>query len=142
VEALVFEWRQNLGVEINVRQLEPERFFYYLKEEKDEMFSIGWIADYPHPQDFLEILFRGGQANNYGEYQNAAVDTLLDKAGVESDNAKSLTMYQQIEKMLVDDAVCIPLWFGKNYFLVKPTVNGYNPTVMGIANLSKVSVSN
>ncbi len=57
LEAIVYQWRQNLGVEVKVRQLEPERFIYNLKEEKDEMFDLGWIADYPHPQDFLDVLF-------------------------------------------------------------------------------------
>jgi oligopeptide transport system substrate-binding protein len=141
LEAIINEWRQNLGVEVSVRQLEPERFLYHLKEEKDEMYMTGWVADYPHPQNFLEVLFSGKSEYNYGEYQNTAVDNLLDKAGLEPDNAKSLTMCQQAEKMLVDDAACIPLWFGKNYLLVKPKVKGYNPTPMGFPKLNKVSVS-
>ena len=86
---------------------------------------MGWIADYPHPQDFLDMLFHTGADNNYGEYSNPAVDTLLDKAGVEADTAKSLEMYQQAEQMLVNDAAVLPLWFGENYVLVKPYVQGY-----------------
>jgi len=141
VEALVYEWKQTLGVDVMVRQIEPERFFYSLKQEKDQMYITGWIADYPHPQDFLEVLFRTGQDNNFGEYSNPAIDALLDKAGLEADNAKALTMYQQAEQMLVDDAACLPLWFGKNYVLVKPYVSGYNPTPMGFVKLADVSVN-
>ncbi|MEA1872468.1 MAG: peptide ABC transporter substrate-binding protein, partial [Chloroflexota bacterium] len=44
--AIIQEWQQNLGVEISVRQLETENFLYNLKQEKDEMFVMGWIADY------------------------------------------------------------------------------------------------
>jgi oligopeptide transport system substrate-binding protein len=60
LEAIIYQWRENLGVEVKVRQLDPQTFFYHLMEEKDGMFDIGWIADYPHPQDFLELLFRTG----------------------------------------------------------------------------------
>jgi oligopeptide transport system substrate-binding protein len=141
LEAIIHEWRQNLGVEVKVRQLEPEVFFYTLKQEKDQMFDIGWIADYPHPQDFLEILFKGGADNNWGDYRNAEIDSLLDKAGVEPDNAKALSLYQQVEQKLVDDAACIPLWFGKNYELVKSYVQGYKPTPMGIVKLNRISVN-
>lgn len=138
--AIIDEWRQNLGVEVKVRQLEPERFNYDLKQEKDEMFDFGWIADYPHPQDFLDVLFYSGGENNIGEYSNAEVDTLLDKANVEPDTSKSFALYQQAEQKLVDDAACIPLFFGESYLLVKPYVKGYEPNPLGFVDYSRVSV--
>jgi len=140
LQAIVHEWRQNLGVEVQVRQLEPERFFYHLEQEKDEMFDIGWIADYPHPQNFLEILFRTGSENNYGEYSNPGVDALLEKAGVELDTNLSLELYQQAEQKLVDDAACLSLWFDKAYILVKPNVKGYRLSPQGLAMLNRVSI--
>ncbi|UCB44204.1 MAG: peptide ABC transporter substrate-binding protein [Dehalococcoidales bacterium] len=140
LEAIVHEWRQNLGVEVKVRQLEPEFFLYNLKEEKDEMYYLGWIADYPHPQDFLDILFQSEAKQNYGEYSNPEVDALLAAAGTELDMDRSLELYQQIEQILVDDAACLPLWFEENYVLVKPHVNGYVMNVLGLANLNLVSV--
>ena len=140
LEAIVHEWRQNLGVEVKVRQLEPERFLYHLAKEKDEMFYMGWIADYPHPQDFLDILFHSGSENNYSEYSNPEIDALIDRANVELDSDLSLALYQQAEQKLVEDAACLPLWFGRNYILVKPYVKGYDLNPMGLATLNKVSV--
>lgn len=140
LEAVIHQWRQNLGVEVKVRQLEPQRFLYYLKQEKDEMYFIGWVADYPHPQDFLDILFHTGVDNNYGEYSNPQVDALLEMANVELDKDRSLALYQQVEQLLVDDAACIPLWFGQNHILVKPYIKGYELTPMGYALLNKVSI--
>lgn len=140
LEAIVQEWRQNLGVEVEVRQLEPQRFLYNLKQEKDEMYYIGWIADYPHPQDFLDVLFHTGVENNYGEYNNPGVDSLLEKAAIETENKQSLALYEQAEQKLVDDAACIPLWFGQNYVLVKPYVAGYELNPMGFAELARVSI--
>jgi oligopeptide transport system substrate-binding protein len=141
LEAIIYEWKQYLGVDVKVRLLEPEFFIYSLMQEKNEMFDVGWVADYPHPQDFLEVLFHGGVDNNWSEYRNPEVDSLLDKAGIEPDNVKALSLYQQIEQILVDDAACLPLWFGKNYVLTKPNVTDYKPTPMGFVKLNKVSVS-
>jgi oligopeptide transport system substrate-binding protein len=140
LEAIVSQWRENLGVEVHVRQLEPERYLYHLKQEKDEMFDMGWIADYPHPQDFLEILFHSGSDNNYSEYSNPEVDALLDKAGLEADRELSLELYQQAEQKMVTEAACLPLWFGQNYILVKPYVKGYEPNPLGIPMLNKVYI--
>ncbi|MBI2869575.1 MAG: peptide ABC transporter substrate-binding protein, partial [Chloroflexi bacterium] len=139
IEAILHEWRQNLGVEVRVRQLEPERFLYELAAEKDELFDMGWVADYPHPQDFLEVLFRTGSENNYSGYSNPEVDALLDKAAAAQGDGW-LALYQQAEQKLVDDAAALPLWFGKGYVLVKPYVAGYSMTPMGFARLNQVFV--
>jgi oligopeptide transport system substrate-binding protein len=125
---------------VKVRQLEPQRFLYHLKQEKDEMFDMGWVADYPHPQNFLDILLHSGAETNYGEYSNAEVDNLLEMAAVEQDSQRSLELYQQAEQGLVDDAACIPLWFGRNYILVKPYVEGYELNPMGFAELDRVAI--
>jgi oligopeptide transport system substrate-binding protein len=140
LEAIIAQWRTNLGVEVEVRQLEPDRFLYYLKEEKDEMYYMGWVADYPHPQNFLDVLFRTGAENNFGEYSNAEVDNLLDRAAVATDSEQSLALYRQVEQKLVDDAACLPLYFGENYILVKPYVDGYSLNPMGQAALNRVTV--
>jgi oligopeptide transport system substrate-binding protein len=141
LEAIIHEWQQNLGVEVTVRQLEPERFLYHLTEEVDQMYYLGWIADYPHPQNFLDVLFYSDSENNYSGYRNPEVDELLTQAGVEPDNEASLALYQQAEELIVADAACLPLWFGKNYYLVKPRVSGYEINPLGLAVLSNVSLA-
>ena len=140
LEAIIHEWRQNLGVEVQVRQLEPQRFLYHLKQEKDEMFYMGWIADYPHPQDFLDILFHSNADNNYGEYRSPEVDALLEMAGMELDSKQSLMLYQQAEQRIVDDAACLPLWFGENYVLIKPYIEEYNLSPLGMPMLNNASI--
>ncbi|MFC1971113.1 hypothetical protein ACFLV0_04180 [Chloroflexota bacterium] len=104
------------------------------------MFVMGWIADYQHPQDFLDVLFHSGADSNYGKHSNAGLDALLDSAAVEPDYELSLARYWQVEQMLVDDAACLPLMFGQNYILVKPYIDGYELNPMGFAMLKKVSI--
>jgi len=140
--AIIQEWQENLGVQISVRQLETENFIYNLKQEKDEMFTMGWIADYPDPHNFLDILFYTGSEVNIGEYDNPALDALLDQAAIEQDETVRLAMYQQAEQMVVADAPCLPLWHSTNYILVKPYVKGYEISPQGIADLSKVYIEN
>ncbi|MGQ9545828.1 MAG: peptide ABC transporter substrate-binding protein [Dehalococcoidia bacterium] len=138
--AIIQEWQQNLGVEISVRQLEPEHFLYNLKQEKDEMFVLGWVADYPDPHNFLDILFYTGSEVNMGEYSNPTLDALLDQAAIEYDKAVRLAMYQEAEKLVIADAPCLPLFHSANYILVKPYVKGYELTPLGIPDFSKVYI--
>lgn len=141
LEAIAYQWKQNLGVDVTIRALEPERYFYNLKSELDQMYNFGWIADYPHPQDFLDILFHSGADYNYGGYANADVDALLDKAGRGQDFNTTAVLYQQAEQKLADDAAALPLFFGQDYVLVKPYVSGYKLNPLGFVMLNNVSVS-
>ena len=88
----------------------------------------------------MDILFQSGAENNYGEYNHPEIDTLLEKAGVEPDSNLSQALYQQAEQKLVEDAACLPLWFGKNHILVKPYVKGYNLSPQGLVMLNSVSI--
>jgi oligopeptide transport system substrate-binding protein len=136
--AIIQEWHQNLGVEVSVRQMETENFIYNLKQEKDEMFMLGWIADYPDPHNFLDILFYTGSENNGFEYSNPSLDALLDQAAIEQNSVVRLAMYQQAEQLVVDDAPCFPLFHSNNYILVKPYVKGYELGALGVPDLSQV----
>lgn len=137
---VIEEWRRNLGVEVTVRQLEPEAFLYSPNQEKNQLFDMGWVADYPDPQDFLDVLFRTGAQYNTGGYSNPRLDSLLDQAATEQDQNIRLKMYQDAEQIIVQDAAVLPLFFGRNYIVVKPYVKGYALSPLGFPSLNKVSI--
>jgi len=56
------------------------------------------------------------------------VDTLLEEARVASDFDNRMELYHAAEKAIVQDAPCLPLWFGQNYYLVKAYVKGFTPS--------------
>jgi oligopeptide transport system substrate-binding protein len=139
--AMIQDWKENLGVQVSVRQLEPEIYNYHLKDEVYQMYVWGWIADYPDPQNFLDILFHTGADYNIGNYSNPEVDTLLDRAGTEQDQEARFALYQEAEQKLVDEAACLPLYFPKTYILVKPYVKNYELNVQGVPTLNEVTVN-
>jgi oligopeptide transport system substrate-binding protein len=140
VGGIIEEWRRNLGVEVTIRQLEPEVYSYMLNQEKDEIYEFGWIADYPDPQDFLDVLFHTGNQNNIGGYSNTQLDSLLEQAATEPDSTTRFKMYQDAEQIIIRDAAVLPLYFGRSYVLIKPYVQGYALSPLGYALLNKVSI--
>ena len=141
LQALIYQWQQNLGVTVTIRQLETDRYFYNTKEEIDNMFEMAWSADYPHPQDFLDILFSSGSEYNYGGYINPEFDAIISKANLTQDKEQGFVLYRQAEQILVDEAGCIPLTFGESYYLVKPHVKGFYFNPLGFAQLSEVTLT-
>jgi len=140
LQALVYQWQENLGVKVTLRQLETDRYFYNTKAEIDQMFLMGWVADYPHPQNFLDILFRSGGDYNYGSYSNSSFDNLVERANAELNEEQSFELYQQAEQVLVDDAACLSLTFGMNYILVNDRVKNYVINPLGFALLQDVYI--
>jgi oligopeptide transport system substrate-binding protein len=140
IESLVYQWKQNLGVNVRIRQLEPE-LYNVLGQEVDQMFYFGWIADYPHPQDFLDILFGSGSAFNYSKFSDSAVDSLIRQANHELNENLSYTLYQQAEQKIIDEAACLPILFNKSYILVQPYVKDLRVNALGFISFDKVSIS-
>ncbi len=140
--AAVEQWRANLGVQVSARLLPTQDYFYRLPDEVDNLFDFGWIADYPDPENILDVLFHSGTANNIGRYSNAQVDALLEAARVEADEGQRFALYRQAQNTLLQDAAAIPLWHGLSYMLVKPYVQGFGLTAQGIATLEQVWLEN
>ena len=126
VAALAQMWKQNLGVTITVENIESN--FYYdqlYSGNHGQLFDGGWCADYPDPENFADILFHTGSQQNNGGYSNPHLDILLEQARVEQDVTKRITMYQQAEQVIVDDAAGLFTVHYLSYQLVKPYVKGY-----------------
>ena len=125
VEALVAMLRENLGVEISVEQTDD------VFAVSPQFFMMGWIADYPDPEDFLDLLFHSRSALNQTGYANPQVDKLLEEARIETDEQQRLALYRQAEELIVGGAPWLPLWHSVDYVLTKPYVLGaeYAPAI-------------
>ena len=126
MEVVLQMWERHLGITAEFQQTEFATFLKDLHKGRFQMFDIGWIADYPDPENFLDILFHSESSNNHTHYSNPEVDALLMKARVETDETARYALYNQAEQKILDDAPWVPLWFdGESKLLVKPNVHDY-----------------
>jgi len=143
VSAIVEMYKQNLGVDVAIQQTEWATYLWDLRAHRYQMFGLtaGWIADYPDPQDFLDILFHSESRNNDSVYSNPEVDRLLEQARGEQDSEKRMELYQQAEEMILEDAPIVPLTHDADHWLTKPYVEGmiYPPSI--IPKLKYVSIN-
>lgn len=139
MEVVLAMWEKNLGIRTEFQQTEFATFLKDLNKRRFQMFDIGWIADYPDPENFLDILFYSDSSNNHTNYNNPEVDSLLEQARVESDETLRFSIYSEVEQTILDDAPWIPLWYsGERYLLVKPNVHDYLQTPLIIPKLRHV----
>jgi oligopeptide transport system substrate-binding protein len=118
-------FKRHLGVSVTLRN---EEWKVMLKNVRDRNFQIvrfGWIADFDHPQTFLDT-FMSKSPNNRTGWSSAEFDALVKKARATADVAESMRIYRQAERILVDEAPKIPLYFYTKTTLIKPYVKGHH----------------
>ncbi len=126
LEAILATWRDTLGLDVKVQQVEWATFLKDFHAGRLQMVAAAWIADYPDPQNFLDLLFHSKSLNNEIKYSNPEVDKLLEAARTERDEKTRFGLYQQAEQIIVNDAPWMPLWnSGEGYILIKPEVKDY-----------------
>jgi ABC-type oligopeptide transport system substrate-binding subunit len=121
MEYMQAQWLENLGVEITCSQVDWGRFLDTLGRENPHMWPMGWRADYPDPDSFL----RASQWRVRTKWQNEAFDALVEGARRVMDQEERMRMYQQADRILVEEAPILPLLYYRQHLLVKPWVRKY-----------------
>ncbi len=131
INALTDMWAQHLGVQVTVEYLDPAHYTELALEQHGHIVSYGWCADYPDPENFLDILYHSASDFNVAGYANPEVDVLLESARTALDPADRLRLYKQAEAMLLADHAAIPIVHWISYTLVSPELEGYVEVPMG-----------
>jgi oligopeptide transport system substrate-binding protein len=111
-------WRDELGIQMDLRQVEWKVYLSSLSHLDYEVARSSWIGDYNDANTFLDM-FMSDNGNNRTGWKNPRYDSLIHKANEQTDVQTRGQIFQQAESLLVsNDAPVIPLFFyaGVNYF--------------------------
>jgi oligopeptide transport system substrate-binding protein len=111
-------WRDNLGIQMNLRQVEWKVLLSSYSHLDYEVARSSWVGDYDDANTFLDC-FMSDNGNNRTGWKNANYDALINEANQQTDVKKREQLFSQAETILVrDEMPIIPLYFyvGVNYF--------------------------
>jgi len=97
------------------------------QEQSTHLFDSGWIADYPDPSNFLETAI----SLYTRHWHNTDYNRLLATARRISDLSERIKIYQAAERILIREAVIVPINYGQDYALIKPWIKQYPPSLFG-----------
>ena len=142
LEVVIEMWRTNLGVDVEIQQSEWATYLGDLNSHELQAFAgLGWAADYPDPQDFLDIKFHSESSINDGNYQNSELDAVLEEARTEQDVTRRIALYHEAEEIIVNEAAWFPLWYpSERHVLIKSHVRGYKLTPMIVPKMSEIYI--
>ena len=121
VKYLQAGWRDAMGVDVSLgpRTL-PE--LEATMASPPPIMVAGWVMDYPDPDNCLRI---GVQAWGTKLRLDAAYLQLVEEAGMSTRPEQRMAMYQEADRMLVDQAAVMPLVYFRQHMLIKPWVKRY-----------------
>lgn len=123
-EAMQARWKENLGINVELRPSDFQSFTGNLKED-EPMYYVGYAFDYFDPATFMNVWRSTGRhphnAPAWDEFYNAA-NSIMD------DPARRLTQLREAEKMLVESTA----WF----YLHHPFASAMWPCSLNGENLT------
>ena len=129
--ALADQWRRTLGLEVTIVEMEWKAYLAMREQPGPcDLIRFGWSADFVDPEAFLG-LFTSGHAQNLAGYSNPAYDALLSTADAAADAGERAATLASAERLLLADAVVIPVFHRVSKRLVKPGIEGITTNPLG-----------
>jgi ABC-type oligopeptide transport system substrate-binding subunit len=122
-QTVVSEIERNLGVTVAIEAI-PFNSDQLETQDKPQIWTLAWIADYPHPHDFLGLLLQTGSTSNKGLWSNPYYDALLDQAGAEADIDEQARIYAQAQEILEIEAPVVPVAYDRSFALSRTGLLG------------------
>ena len=126
---------KDLGIEVSIQELSPSAWNAQLsnKGTANEAYGVVWYPSVASPYDFLWTLFatdaQGSAGYNFTYYGNERFDRLINQATAEPDEGKRMALYEQAQRIVVDDAPYLYLSDVRFLVPVSPKLEGaeFNP---------------
>lgn len=126
-ENIQAQLKRNLGLNVEILNEEWKVYLSKLKSKQGfSIFRMGWVADYPDPDNFLNLL-TGYSANNHTGWRNKEYDSLIAKGLAELDQSKRKEYYSNAQKILLEEDVpTVPLYYSNRQYLVNKRIKNFH----------------
>jgi peptide/nickel transport system substrate-binding protein len=132
-EAITTMLHDNLNIEIDITQSLWAQHTENLESAKFQFWRLGWVADYPDAENFLNLFYGGHVPKNPTDkayinsfrYINPEYDRLFEKALATADFEKRSELYLQLDQIIIDDAPVLFIYFNLNRRLLQPYVRNF-----------------
>ena len=140
-ETVQAQWRKNLGLRVELENREWKVFLKELVTDTPPVYRLGWGADFPDPDNFMN-LFTSSSANNHTGWSDARYDALIARAARESDSAVRQALYDDAQRILCEEQVpIIPFFVSALNLAVAPRVEGFELNAMDLYFLDRVKAN-
>ena len=90
-----------------------------VNNKQSQMYMMGWIADYPDAEDFLQLYYSGNidKGTNNSNYRNPSFDSLYERVRVMQDSPGRTALYAAMIRMISEDCPVMLKYEPENFVL-------------------------
>lgn len=134
-----------LGIKIKIDVQKASVLSETIAHSKITFFRKSWVGDYPDEENFLSLFYSKNWCPagfNYTHYQNPQFDKMYEKAQAELNDSLRFNLYREMDKLLIEDAPVVPLYYDQVVRLVHNNIQGLTSNSMNMLSLKKVKKVN
>lgn len=131
-----------VGIPIRVEVMPGATYRDMMANAKLTFFRGSWVADYADAENYLALFVSSNfspNGPNYTHFSSKEFDQLYHRASMESNNAKRYKIYQQMDSVIISNAVVVPLYYDKVVRFTRADVVGLKANPMNLLTLKRVS---
>jgi oligopeptide transport system substrate-binding protein len=125
------QYKKNLGADLDVEIVTFDAALDRVDAEDYQInYSFGWIGDYDDPMTFMDLYLSDSPFNN-SFFENEEYDRLIKEAQTTSDLQLRMQNMLKAERILIEQAGTVPVFYNAVSGLIKPYFKGYTPHPFG-----------
>jgi len=132
--ALQATFKEVLGVDVGLKNIESAVFASEQKEFKYQMSRSSFLHDYADPVNALESFITDSSMNRT-TWSNAEYDKLITDIKKETDENKRWELLKQADQLLMEEMPVFPIYYYNQTTLEKPGVSGILRHPVGYVDL-------
>jgi ABC-type oligopeptide transport system substrate-binding subunit/DNA-binding SARP family transcriptional activator len=123
------QFQENLGIKFTWEFVTATQFAQKVKQYSPHITVSGWLADYPDPDNYLRVCL-GIDAKLMG-WDEEDFDRKVENIRHIMDHGERIKRYKEIDTLLIQEAILLPLSHTMTHLLVKPWVKNYPISPLG-----------
>jgi oligopeptide transport system substrate-binding protein len=136
-EGIAADLRRELGITIQIE--DDTDHFARLASDPPGMWELGWIADYPGPNDFLGVLLGTGSSSNPGKWSSATFDQAISDALATRDPATAQAAFERALGVVQSDVPAVPLAYSDSWALSRTGLLGAGENGLGFKRFASLA---
>ena len=134
------EWSKNLGINAELENMEWKVFLEANRQGDFQIARRGWIPGILDPKELLTI-WKGDEPVNVSGWVNPRFDALLEESDQTVDQATRLELLAEAERVWLEDAPGITLYYYRQHNMVQPWVEGFSENVLAAYPTTAFSIT-
>lgn len=133
---------KQVGIPVKVEAVQKSLLLELTSKQQALFFRGSWIADYPDAENYLSVFYSKNPAPpNYTRFTNTAYDKLYEQALTQPNDSLRYKLYQQMDKIIIEQAPVVPLWYDMVIHLVQKNITGFAPNSLNMLELRRVKIN-